>query len=56
VAVTLGGGMDVRNLCRQRRPDEEMATYGHQSRVADHIKRRDDSQFALLFSISGSPV
>jgi hypothetical protein len=48
--------MDVRNLCRQRRPDEEMATYGHQSRVADHIKRRDDSQFALLFSISGSPV
>ena len=40
-----------------RLPDEEMATYGHQSRVADHIKRRDGSQFALFFfSISRSPV
>jgi len=48
--------MDVRNLCRQWLPDEAMATNGHQSRVADHIKRRDGSQFALFFSISRSPV
>ena len=48
--------MDVHNLCRQRLLNEEMATYGHLSRVADHIKRRDGSQFELLFSISRSPV
>jgi hypothetical protein len=50
VAVTFGGGMDVRNLptMAPRR--------GDQSRVADHIKPRDGSQFALFFSISRSPV